>query len=684
MADAVTRKTKQPRDRSKSWDVPIIVLLVLGLLAIGLSIAGWLLVLPTENDWLRWEQAIYRSLSVNTLSEQYDELFGNSDLKDNFAGLLMLTIAKWLGALVFFLTLAKVVIALFAENVLSFVCWWSWKGHVVVIGDDDFGHEVAADAAEIRVARKWWGIKLGERHLNVVHFKPGGRETTRDGILTLDSDVGLRAMLKASAAHRARSIVFAFKENAASIERAREAFTSPVLREKARGHSLTSQQGPQIFAYVSDGWYESRESLEIEFSHPEGTQGNPLEGKLDSVVELVSESRCAARSVLAAFPLHTLQSYPVQHVLLVGLGAMGEATLVEICETQRVDPNRRQKITIVDPDKSVWDRFKRRCPEWDKVFDGAFIASDMLENGFLSPEIRRRIAEAPLAAAFIATGENYDPALAAANLKEAVECEVEARHLLESHAEFHIFTCVRGGSATLSPAMWEKAKDKSGMPVIAFGAWGDIITAARVLDDEPDERAFAIHKVNSKLHGGGAPVPDWSSVSETDRYSSRSAAAFIPTLLHAARIDLSDWRLSNDTRPPSLNRPPRLSESMLNEIDLFDRLHLARLEHIRYCAERRLRGFRYDKVRDKARKRHPSLVPFDALASEEQSKSLSYIDALLETLRPGKGETASELKRTLSGGRPAVRPSDIDLLRRAGRLGTQAVAAGQGKGAPDV
>lgn len=660
---------RRKRERSTAWDVPIVPLLVAGVLAVGLAVWGWLIVLPdsVSGVW-RWEVAIYRALGVNTMSDQYGQLLDYKTAESWSPGFWLLFFAKWLGVGVFFATLAKVVIALFAEHVLTIICRCFWARHVVVIGDGDFAGEVASEAAETLVARRWFGFPLGTRHLNVVHFKPGGRETTRDGILTLDSDMGLDAMLRTSAAHRARAVVFAFDENATSIERARRAFNSPHLRSISGEHSLTSTGGTHIFAFVSDGWFENREALEIDFQsgHSEDAPG---EGTLDSVVELISESRCAARSVLAAFPLYALQEHPIQHVLLVGFGAMGEAMLTEICETQRVDPYRRQKITLIDPDRSVWDNFQRRCPEWEKVFDGAFIESDLLVGGKLAPELVERLAEAPLTAAYIATGEAYDPAMAAANLKEGVLCEVFEQNLPAAHARFHIFTCVRGGSATLSPAMREKARDTGGMPIIAFGAWGDIITSARVLELEPDERAFDIHKVNSLLHGGGKPVPNWSAVSEADRYSSRSAAAFLPTLLHAARFDLSKWRLSNGDRPPSPNRPPRLSEETVSGIDAFDRLHMARLEHVRFCAERRLRGFRYRPHRDRNAKLHPSLVAFDALPPKEQAGNLDYIDSVLKTLRAGKGAAPTRLsRREEDAGRPPVRPGDVDLLRRAGRL----------------
>lgn len=660
---------RRRRERSTAWDVPIVPLLAAGLLAVGLAIWGWLIVLPeTVSGWWRWEAAIFRALGVNTMSDQYGDLQVFMTPEGPGPGFWQLFAAKWIGVGVFFATLAKVVIALFAEHVLTIICRRFWTRHVVVIGDGDFAGEVASEAAETLVARRWFGLSLGARHLNVVHFKPGGRETTRDGILTLDSDMGLDAMLRTSAAHRARAVVFAFSENATSIERARRAFHSSRLRSISGKHSLHSTNGTHIFAFVSDGWFENREALEIDFQSGH-SEDAPKEGTLDSVVELISESRCAARSVLAAFPLYALQEHPIQHVLLVGFGAMGEAMLTEICETQRIDPYRRQKITIIDPDCSVWDNFRRRCPEWERVFDGNFIESDLLVAGRLAPELVARLAEAPLTAAYIATGEVYDPAMAAANLKEGVLCEVFEQTLPDSHARFHIFTCVRGGSATLSPAMREKAEDTGGIPIIAFGAWGDIITSARVLELEPDERAFDIHKVNSLLHGGGRPVPNWSAVSEADRYSSRSAAAFLPTLLHSARLDLSDWRLSNGDRPPSPNRPPRLTDDRLARIDAFDRLHLARLEHIRYCAERRLRGFRYNEARDRARKLHPSLVAFDALPAKEQSGNLDYIDRVLTTLQAGKGERPTQLSRLEEGGRPPVRPGDVDLLRRAGRLG---------------
>ena len=56
---------------------------------------------------------------------------------------------------------------------------------------------------------------------------------------------------------------------------------------------------------------------------------------------------------------------------------------------------------------------------------------------------------------------------------------------------------------------------------------------------------------------------------------------------------------------------------------------LARLEHRRWMADRIDRGWRFGETRDARNRRHPSLVPWEALGETERSKDLEVVRVLL-------------------------------------------------------
>ena len=60
---------------------------------------------------------------------------------------------------------------------------------------------------------------------------------------------------------------------------------------------------------------------------------------------------------------------------------------------------------------------------------------------------------------------------------------------------------------------------------------------------------------------------------------------------------------------------------------------LARLEHVRYMADRFLDGWTYGRKRDDARKKHPALVPYDELDEDTKEIDRSTVRALPESFQ---------------------------------------------------
>ena len=639
-------------------DVPIGWLLVLGAVAYALAAIGWYLAIqPTQPGIGGIVEALYRALSVLAPSDAYtsEELNGL-----NTPAVVVLMIARWVGAFFFALTVAKVALNYFWQGILKRWAQHAYEDHIVIIGDHEFAREAAEEAAD--------------RELKVIHFKPGGQETVHDGILTQDSDIGLDAMLDMSSAHRARSLVFATRNNAENGDMARTVFNDGRFTKKAREASekgtiaQKARAGPHIFVFTSDSWYERREELDYGFHRPPADTA--MEGALDSVVEIIGESRAAARAVMTAEPVYQLQVGEFQHIILVGFGTMGEAVLAEFCETQRTHPQRKPRITILDPDPGKWASFTARCPGWAEVFDGVFFPNRIDQLGDAEDTFTARLREAPPSAIYVSTGDAADPMAAAAEAKRVIASMAEDGQLPEERIGCPIFVCVRGGNSRLDGGVADRINDQAGhpvlkrLPIVPFGAWRDVVSASRVLDDEPDLAAFLVHETHHGIYGKG-PSANWSHVAEVNRYSSRSAANFVPALLHAAGFDLRPWLApQRDGTPPSVNILPRLAPSEQLAPDASTLVKLARLEHARWCAERYLRGFQYGETKDLDRKRHPGLKPFDAIDRGSKSYNIKYIDGLEDMLlQPAEG---TAIARGAARKRPVMRPTDFSLVRDAG------------------
>jgi hypothetical protein len=93
---------------------------------------------------------------------------------------------------------------------------------------------------------------------------------------------------------------------------------------------------------------------------------------------------------------------------------------------------------------------------------------------------------------------------------------------------------------------------------------------------------------------------------------------------------------------------------------------LARLEHERWCVDRRLDGWRYAETRNDLARRHPCLVAFDdpRLSAAEIAKDISQVRFVLGALaRPEPGGAAARLimgvVTTDAVPSPGARPADL-------------------------
>jgi hypothetical protein len=121
----------------------------------------------------------------------------------------------------------------------------------------------------------------------------------------------------------------------------------------------------------------------------------------------------------------------------------------------------------------------------------------------------------------------------------------------------------------------------------------------------------------------------WEELDEEYRVANRRAVAHIYAKLFDAGFDIRPWfewaNVWHDA--PALAPGERLFR------DEAERSRLAELEHERWCAERRMQGWKYGPERIEAAKIHDCLVPYAQLSAEVQGYDLTFTDYLDKTLR---------------------------------------------------
>lgn len=153
--------------------------------------------------------------------------------------------------------------------------------------------------------------------------------------------------------------------------------------------------------------------------------------------------------------------------------------------------------------------------------------------------------------------------------------------------------------------------------LVAFGGLLREENVERLLDPAAEALPIALHArylAASGALGGTSPqaLAAWEALPEDLRNANRAAAEHLPILLAAIGRSVRGWTAT--------------SFAALRDDE---REVLARIEHRRWCADRIDRGWRHGPTRDDARRRHPCLVPWEALSEADRQKDRNSVETLL-------------------------------------------------------
>jgi serine phosphatase RsbU (regulator of sigma subunit) len=131
---------------------------------------------------------------------------------------------------------------------------------------------------------------------------------------------------------------------------------------------------------------------------------------------------------------------------------------------------------------------------------------------------------------------------------------------------------------------------------------------------------------------------NFDDLSEEMKLSNIDNAYHIPTKLLSIGYKIQ-YKFEKDVEVPLLVLTEHEIETM------------ARIEHDRWCWERRLAGWSFAKVRDNTRKLHNCLIPFDNLPEEEKGKDrdlVGLIPSLLKDINLGAVPVSPEVAEKIS------------------------------------
>ena len=307
------------------------------------------------------------------------------------------------------------------------------------------------------------------------------------------------------------------------------------------------------------------------------------------------------------------------HVVIGGLGQMGEAVLLRIVKSGHFANGCKPAITVVDRNvAAVQSRILYRYPRIATLCDLDFIEAEI---GL--PDTARKVG-----ACLAAPDEIGTVVLCADNDNENFSSALRwASELSQKDIPIYVRLVLATGLAELLNA--ERSSSALARQIDAFGLVSDCCSADAVLEDSICHFASRFHEayVRNRLAAGittatDAALKDWNALDQDYRESSCEQAEHM-------EVKLRTFGYSMDSAKGSF--PTTFTDDQL--------LVLARMEHARWCAERWLAGWTLaPPPKNKELRTSPYLVSWDQLDEGTQKIDCDLVREILEILaKVGQG-----------------------------------------------
>ncbi|MFI4933947.1 MAG: RyR domain-containing protein [Caulobacterales bacterium] len=516
---------------------------------------------------LQFDDALYRSVALFDIgNDAYSHAEGLQDWR--------FRIGRWTGLVVVFSAAILALGTLLQQRVTTAVARWT-KQAVVVIGGDSLATAAFEAARRARRSSLWLGANA---------FGSAGL-----GSIALPWPPQDRSQTVADHSGKADHILVANDDDAealALVRAARTAASEAYITVLMRDVRLAEEAGATL--------NEAR-------------------------TRVLSQAAVAARALNLAHPPFLIAKelgHERIHALIIGFGQTGQAIARDMIVNCRTTYLELPRITVIDPQAKALEGVLRvRAPEIDACVQSLFIEGE-IGGRAVSPDptkLARAVAEAgPITAAYVCLATDVDGLSAAAMLQSLLRAvDLTGPPIFVRLRELNT---VAGDSGTGLDAL------------TPFGDLASILDASEFLSNAPDEAARAFQEAyraslpaEQREDQANRAAFSWDSLDETYRQIIRDAVAHIPAKLASAGAPPVFWR--GVTGVPQLAPGERLFATA-------DKLEaLARLEHERWMAQRRMDGWRWtDRPRkDEARRLHPSLKAYDELTEQDKEYDRVYV-----------------------------------------------------------
>eukprot|EP00752_Nemacystus_decipiens_P019211 g17267.t1 len=193
----------------------------------------------------------------------------------------------------------------------------------------------------------------------------------------------------------------------------------------------------------------------------------------------------------------------------------------------------------------------------------------------------------------------------------------------------------------------------------------------------PKDLALSLHRIVAGLPGHDAPIvfgPDRFSSDGDDTPDKRPSATSLVSSF-GDDPDVLSWnqvvaqqqdglaRTNHQAYLEELNRKDQ-TVGIPAPLEKSDQETLAKAEHNRWMAERRLSGWHHGATRNDLEKRHPDLVPWNDLPKDSQTYDLALVGALPELVARTQKRIAPVVSIGVTGHRhESINPSNRQLTR---------------------
>ncbi len=563
------------RSRLRAWwsDHRWPVIALFWLIALALSFTGYMAYQPGEQDPIPPMNALYRAVQLFVL-------------EGDFAPEAMpwqLQAGRFLAPLVAALTAIETLALLFAEQVDRLRPRFA-RDHAVICGLGERGLRLACGLRA--QGRRVVVIESDRDNVNVALAR-------EHGITVLIADASQEHSLRRAGIMKAAWVVAVCGGDGTNAEIA------------ARARSVAHERDSGTLACVMHvGDLELCRLLRDRTIATERSDAFRL--------EFFNIFETGARAILDAHPLMVVaqRGRSDGHILLVGLGKLGESILLTSARRwRRSHRGDCLRITVIDPEAterlaSVRARYPILDSECELIpIDAGTEASALLRRDILA----EAAADGEPTIAYVCLPDDAESLSAALALY---------RQLPRGTPPMPIVVRTREGAGL--PALLSCVEDPgtAGGNLHAFGLLDETCRPEVLMQSIHQRIAQAIHADylrhavagGEKLRSRPSLCP-WEELSEDYREANRAQADHIATRLHAF-----GYRIVPLTDPEAecFQFSPEEIEGM------------ARMEHERWCQERRENGWEYGEERDDDEKLHPDLVPWDRLSEPSREKDRQF------------------------------------------------------------